>query len=167
MDYMDFNPSELAAADNLLVRVRAGLHSYSPPQQDNATTPTTADHLIALATAVPGLSFDTIMTLIDTPLEPSEPLTVIEHQDMPRLLAASLPGVTHRRYRSDTLVDEHLFLDEENDAAVRIVLEFDTANGRVRTWISHTGMPELRTRLIECCHSWDAECRRIHSTGSA
>ncbi|MDA3644347.1 hypothetical protein LZ318_30955 [Saccharopolyspora indica] len=102
-----------------------------------------------------------IALLRGLPRKPATRVSVLEHDALPEVLAAALPGVEHSRSSLGPLIDQHLLIDAATGSAVLATLIWDRAQHRTRTEIAESGRRRLWDELVSLCQEWNAHGRRI------
>ncbi|MCR6488347.1 hypothetical protein M8542_36505 [Amycolatopsis sp. OK19-0408] len=85
----------------------------------------------------------------------------IEHQAAAAIVRAGLPTVEHRRRTLQPRIDEHLFLDTDAQAGVRILACWDDRAHRVRMHVAEVGEPGLWHRIVVHFAQWEMSGRPV------
>ncbi|UOZ06937.1 hypothetical protein [Amycolatopsis sp. WQ 127309] len=85
----------------------------------------------------------------------------IEHQSAAAIVRAALPAVRHERHRIHWLLEEHLFLDDETMAGVRVLAHWDSHLGRARMELTETSDPYLWERILTTFAEWERSGRPV------
>ncbi|WP_410595515.1 hypothetical protein [Amycolatopsis sp. lyj-23] len=100
-------------------------------------------------------------------LVPAVVVPGIQHQAAEAIVRVGLPAVEHRRRMVQRRIDEHLFLDVDGRAGVRVLACWDEQAHRVRMHVAETGEPGLWDRIVVRFTEWERDGRPVPGADEA
>lgn len=95
------------------------------------------------------------------PLESVVLLLGLDHPSFPAVLAAAMPGVAHSRSSWPDEHEEHSLVHPASGSALRILIRWDHAQRRARSWASSIGPRDLWNELVSRLDEWERHSRTI------